>query len=221
MASISLLTLRTAARERADEVNSLFVSDAELTRYINSSAQELYDLLIEANVDYATTLLPFTVSGASTSYGLPADFYRLRGLDVSLNGSWVPVPHYDQMERGNYQSLALQRIFSKVYYHLFNKTLEFLPQSEAPGSYQLRYIPLMTVMSADVDTFDGYNGYEEYIIVDAAIKMKDKGESDVKVLMGQKEELKKRLQAMIPVRDYANADRVSDVRSGPNIFTAI
>lgn len=221
MASITLLTLRTAARERADAVNSTFVSDTELTRYINASAQELYDLLVESNKDYATTLLSFSVSSPSTSYALPSDFYKLRGLDVSLNGSWVQVYPYDQMERGRYQDLALNRVFANVYYHLFNNTLEFLPQAYAPGSYQLRYVPFMTVMSGDSDTFNGYNGFEEYIIVDAAIKMKDKEETDTKVLEKQKADLRLRIQAMANVRDYADFDRVSDVRSRATIFTAV
>lgn len=221
MPSVTLLTLRTAARERADAVNSTFISDAELTRYINASAQELYDLIIESNKDYATTLLAFSISSPNTSYALPADFYKLRGLDVSLNGSWVQVYNYEQMERGRYQDLAINRVFANVYYHLFNNTLEFLPASYAPGSYQVRYVPFMTVMSADGDTFNGYNGFEEYIITDAAIKMKDKEESDTRVLMSQKKDLKERIQAMANVRDYADVDRVSDVRSRATIFTAI
>lgn len=213
MPTVTLTTLRSAARERADQLNSSFISDTELTRYINASAQELYDLLVESNKDYAVTLLSFTIAGSASSTTLPSDFYKLRGLDLSLNGSWCPVWPYDQMERGRFQDLALNRSTSSVYYHLYNNTLEFLPSSYAPGSYRLRYVPFMTVMVNDSDTFNGYNGFEEYIIVDAAIKMRDKEESSTTTLKEQKERLLTRIQAMVNVRDYADAESVSDVRS--------
>ena len=45
MRTITLAEMRTAARQYADQENSQFVSDAELTRIINNSIAELYDLL--------------------------------------------------------------------------------------------------------------------------------------------------------------------------------
>ena len=44
---MTLTQLIAAVRQRADFVNSQFVTDAELTSYINQSYFELYDLLIQ------------------------------------------------------------------------------------------------------------------------------------------------------------------------------
>ena len=72
---ITLLQLRTQARDRADMTNSLFIADAELNNYINSSIAELHDLLIGAYDSYYSILTSTfnTVSGTAT-YALPADF---------------------------------------------------------------------------------------------------------------------------------------------------
>ena len=42
------LELRTEVRQRADMVNSDFVTDNEINRYLNESISELYDMLISA-----------------------------------------------------------------------------------------------------------------------------------------------------------------------------
>ena len=53
---VSLTELRTLTRQRADMENSQFVTDTELTRYLNNSWGELYNLIVENfNEDYYTT----------------------------------------------------------------------------------------------------------------------------------------------------------------------
>lgn len=212
MPTVTLLQLRTRARERGDMQDTNFVTDSELTSYVNESARELYDLLVEANQDYYSTVQAFTIASGSSTYSLPSTVYKLRGVDIDLSGSWVPVDTYEQMERGRLQDAVISRLVSPVYYRPMGNTLDFLPAAQAPGSYRLRYVPFMTAMSGDSDTFDAFNGFEAYIVVDCAIKMKDKEESSVSVLMKQKEDLTKRIQAMANTRDYASAERVQDVR---------
>lgn len=214
MALIALSTFKTRVRRRADMIYSQYISDAELVEYINGSLQELYDLFVEANLDYFTATTTFTVASGSSSQPLPTNaVYKLRGLDINIAGSWIPVPAYEQMERGRLLDGRNNRLCPTVSYRVFGETIEFLPTDQAPGDYRLRYVPVMTPLVADSDTFNGYNGLEEYAVVDAAIKCKDKEESSVTVLMAQKDKLEKRVQAMANVRDYASVERVSDVRT--------
>lgn len=62
-------------------------------------------------------------------------------------------------------------------------------------------------------TIDGVSGWEEYIIVDAAIKCKDKEESDVTVLAARKGGLKQRIEGVAANRDPGTAARTADVLS--------
>lgn len=65
----------------------------------------------------------------------------------------------------------------------------------------------------DSQTLDGISGWEEYVIVDAAIKGQIKQEGPIEPLMMQKAELKQRIEAMAEGRDAGQAHHVSDALS--------
>lgn len=213
MAIVTLSELRQQVRERSDMVYSQFVSDAEITRYLNQSLAKLWDLLVQANVDYYNTTETFSISSGTNTHTLPADFYKIRGLDSDLGGRWLPVWPYNFAERGYWQDAVISRICSSVSYRVTNNTLEFLPDTQASGNYRLIYVPLFTPLSDDDDTFDGHNGYEVYAIIDAAIKCRDKEESSITVLKDSKDEEKKRILAMSEVRDYGATQQVANIRA--------
>lgn len=215
----TLLELRTQARQRADMVNSQFVSDSELNGYINGSAIELYDLFVRAYDDYFSTPVSFSITSGNT-YSLPADFYKIRGLDlVESTGSYLTIMPYNFQER-NRRGRTVDRLagFQDRGYRAMGNLLYIEPSSQAPGSYRLWYIPRFTRLSADVDILAGIIDFEEYVIVDAAIKMKDKEESDVSVLMAQKNALVARVEQMVADRDAGAPERVADVSNYEDLF---
>lgn len=74
--------------------------------------------------------------------------------------------------------------------------------------------PIVTLqMWTDAAEIDGIAGWEEYIIVDAAIKSAVKQEDDYNGLAGQKQSMLMRIQAMAEGRDAGQAHHVSDVLS--------
>jgi hypothetical protein len=68
-------------------------------------------------------------------------------------------------------------------------------------------------MSADTDTLKGVMDFEEYIVVDAAIKCLIKEESDITALMALKDGLKLRINSMAASRDASGeSNAVADVQ---------
>lgn len=65
----------------------------------------------------------------------------------------------------------------------------------------------------DDTTIDGIAGWEEYILVDAAIKSGIKQDGNVDYLMKQKEDMRQRISAMAEGRDAGQASHVSDALS--------
>lgn len=63
----------------------------------------------------------------------------------------------------------------------------------------------------DAASMDGISGWEEYVIIDAAIKAMIKEESDVTALAGQKAGMLSRIQSMAEGRDLGQACHVQDV----------
>jgi hypothetical protein len=76
----------------------------------------------------------------------------------------------------------------------------------------------MTTLASDTDTVQGVSGWTEYIIVDAAIKMMQKEESDVSVLIAQKQALLARIEAMAHNRDAGMPSTVADAQSSNSFY---
>ncbi len=72
-------------------------------------------------------------------------------------------------------------------------------------------MPITTLIFwTDAVTIDGISGWEEFVIVDAAIKAGIKQENSIDGLAGQKAAMVKRIEAMAPGRDVGQAQHVSD-----------
>lgn len=214
--TLTLIQLRTRVRERADMVGSTFVSDTELNGYINSSYQELYDKLVEAVQDYNITQFDFTIASGNTQ-AVPAAFYKVRGIDDLSSVPSKTVRKFNFNERNDYAyppvTVSPSSEFSDVTYRLIGNNLLFLPAELAPRSYKLWYVPVPTALSGDSDTADGIQGWNEYVVVDAAIKCLIKEESDVGELLRAKKGLNDRIDNMKHDRDQSQPEKVARVRN--------
>jgi len=300
---ITLSSLRDQVRQRADMQNSLFVTNSELDGYINNSYLELYDIIVSRFEDYYSEQELFTIS-TGNSQPIPEDFYKLRGLDYDLNGTWVEVRNkYRQPDNILWQAQYRR-------YRVMAGNILIIPEDNATGNYRLWYIPkaqrmvvgvlgtltIQDILYTAVDVYsdgnlisiqysdtgsagfevvnvvgnaievemesgvstaaqiltaiqnsvaasalvtaaisgtastaqtavsatfltgsvvqidmDEINGFEEYIIIDAAIKCLIKEESDVSVLLAQKQQIMQRIEAMASNRDAGEPERVTDV----------
>jgi hypothetical protein len=211
----TLSSLRTRVRERADMENSTFVEDAELNQYINSSYQELYDLLVASFEDYYTGApTSFTIASGSNTYTLPSDFYKLRGVDCSIDGvNYYTMQPFDFANRNNFNNSVgvLNAYQFQNQYRLVGSKIYITPEDNAVGSYRIWYVPRATVLTSDSSTLDGINGWEEYVVVDAARKCLAKEESDTQYLILEKEALRQRIIAMSARRDAGMPKGITDV----------
>lgn len=236
--SVTLLSLRTQARQRSDMVNSTFVSDAELTQYINSSIAELHDMMIQAyGSEYVVnqvyyTLPVFADNGAGIApydivyYDIntvigATDFYKLVGIDARVNNvNWSTLSPMNWNERNRLQRFggAGGLWYTPLRYRLVGTKLYFTPVTTVPLPIRLWYIPVAQKLTADGDTLQDLNAYSEYVVVDAAIKMMQKEESDVTILMAQKKDLKRRIEEAANNRDVGKGDTITDIYSEDDFY---
>lgn len=216
----TLSELRDRVRERADMENSTFISDSELNGYINQSLYELYDLLIGSYDDYfiKDPVLTFSLSGgdSSNSYNLPNDFYKLRGVDFNVGGdNWIDLDSFNFKERNRLDG-GLRGSFlrnANLKYRVFGGKIYFRPQDGCAGNYRLWYIPKMTELTQDSDATVDFLNWEEYAVVDSAIKCLMKEESDPSKLLIEKQSLLSRIESMSGDRDAAGPEKVANVSS--------
>jgi len=212
----TLTQFRTRVRERANMEGSQFVTDTELTGYINSSASELYDLLVSRFADYYLSDTAVTVTTGS-SIPLPVNFYKLRGLDLDLGGGDYQTLrqfNFNERNKATDDLRVLQRGVSQLRYRVQGNTISLTPADQATNRYRIWFVPLMPLLVANADSFDGVNGWEEYVVVDAAIKCLQKEESSTTDLERQKGALIKRIEAMAADRDAGEPQRLT----GPSAY---
>lgn len=216
MATFTLAQLRTEVRRRADMETSQFIKDAELTSYINTSIAELYDLLVQKfGNDYFFNSYSFSLVPGTESYNLPADFFKLLAVDIQLaNGEYNTVKRFELNERNKYNSTVLRGVYGSSWlrYRVAGSKLYFAPIPQSSETIRIYYIPLPTTLVGDSDTFNGYNGWEEYVLVDATIRCLNKEESDISSWMAAKKNLVVRIEEAAGNRDAGFSPRITDTR---------
>lgn len=241
---MTLSQIRLRAQQRADRVNSNFVTLPEWNSYINQAMFELYDLLVTVYEDYfIATPVSFRANGSTILYPLPdgsltfnnaitnqpvvaRPFYKLLGVDLAINSS--PNAYYtlrkfnfaERNKRNPYNTLPTAYGAVNTEYRLLGKNIEFIPLPASGQVYRLWYIPRLIELLQETDTTDiGISGWIEYVIVRAAKFALDKEESDTNNLKEEILFLKQRIEESAANRDAGMPDTISDVRnSGGNGF---
>jgi len=241
-AEMSLAQIRLTAQQRADRVGSNFLTLPEWNSNINQSMYELYDLLITVYEDYfVATPAQFTSSGGNVNqtylYPLPdgqlsftngitgtpgyiaPPLYKLLGVDLGLNtanNAWVTIEKFNFIDRNTFiypnTASTIYGVFN-LRYRLVGDNIEFIPTPSSGQFIRLWYYPRLKQLLQDTDlTSSSISGWIEYVIVDAAIKALQKEESDVSVLMAQKQALIKRIEDAAQNRDSGRPDTISNSR---------
>ncbi len=237
---LSLSSIRLKAKQRADRVNSNFVTDPEWNSYINQAMFELYDILVTDYEDYFIAPIPaqFTVDGTAIQYPLPnglltfqsglpgggtftaPPFYKLMGVDLALNNAtngYVTINKFNFVNRNQFvypnTASTIYGVFN-LQYRIMGDNLQFIPAPSAGQNIRLWYIPRLQELLLDTDiTTSGISGWIEYVIVRAAYLALTKEESDTAPLVLQLQALNDRITAAAANRDAGRPDTISDSRA--------
>ncbi len=206
MALVTLLQLRTSARQESDQVNSLFCTDAEVNGYIRTAYADLYGNIVQhfSNDYFVQTPAAgytFTTDGINQLFALPMTagvqlVFKLLGVELQIAGNqnqWVSLTPFAFADRNRAGWPNTQ-----------------IPQ--AGQTVRLLYVPLPTLPLVDADTIDGVNGWEESIVIDVALKMMAKEESDISAMVLRRRAMDERLNSEIENRNASeHGGRIVDV----------
>jgi hypothetical protein len=160
--TVTLSDARSAVLRLGGVDVSADLTSTVLNEAINAGIAELHDLLLEKADDRLVTSTTLTTSIGVESVALPTTFYELRKLEI-VDGSTPS--GYRKLYQGSLDSSHLYTtVVGKRYrYRLQGSNLVLMPTPQAIESLRLFYIPYATVLTADADLIDGYNGYEDLI----------------------------------------------------------
>lgn len=231
---LSLGELRTRCKQRADRLNSNFVTVPEWNFFINQAMFELYDLLITTYENYyLAPPITFSTNGNQYRYDLPNGsntfqddqgntitppaFYKLTGVDLALQtatNAFVTVHKFNFIDRNKFvypnTASTIYGVFN-LRYRVLGSQIEFIPTPSGNQKMRLWYVPRLTQLLQDTDiTTSGISGWLQYVIVRAAKYALDKEESDTSKLDAEVLFLKTRVEESASNRDEGQPDTISD-----------
>jgi hypothetical protein len=215
--SFTVSELITRVRERSNTERSNFVTDDEIIRYIDQAYTKLYDLIVQKFENYYIDEYSFTTDGTNNFFDLPATFYKMVGLDQLQSNSpagdnALTVRPFNFNERNRYNNILFAVTAAAFYRYLIQGSkIKIMPQPSAGITFKMWYVPAPAKITTTVQTIDGVSGWEEVVILTAAIQIMNKQELDSSALKREQLEAIDRVLTMATERDAALPERVTDL----------
>lgn len=225
MAAVTLAALRAKARERADMVGSLFITDTadSLDQWINEGAQKLHDLYVQAyGEDYVEKSAVLTTIAGTSDYALPADFYKLLGVGLMVDGEMKTVRLYNRAERNRFRGASSLPGRYLPKYKLTAGLLRLLPAPTAVVTGEIVYSPLLQVTNGvtvtnllvdPADTINFPNGAERFVVKYAARIAMSKQETNVSDITLELDAEVADLKVLIETRNAAEPKSAVDIEN--------
>lgn len=195
--------------------NSAFISDDELIEYIDSAYTEMYDLLVGLYELYNLAAATLVTVANTQIYNLPANFYKLVGVDAEITGNKkISLERIEFADRNNeWDDLGTVNEYStNLKYNIIGDTLMLNPSPQAGLNLTIWYTPVAPKLTQASQIIEGTNGYEELIVLEAAIRCHEKQEMSTTSLLRQKDSIIRRIEELGQNRDSGTPRKVSDAR---------
>lgn len=209
--SISLTDLRSRVRERADMVGSSFVTDAanSLDAWINEGLHRLHGRLVDAyGEEYCANSANYTFVTGTTSYDLPDYFLKLYAIDMTLNGYVRSLKKMARSERNIFRNRSAGIAVPR--YMIRGQKVVIYPEVPNGTAFTVHYAPRAKLLSGANLTTNIPAGWEQYIVLYAAIQALHKEETDARHLQGELAKLEHELDLTKEQRDLAGPHQAVD-----------
>ena len=204
---VTLAPLLLRVRQRSNlEGAQAFIPDSELTDSINVGISSWWDLvrLTTFQGQIARVAWPIVTVANQSAYPLAPNNASIISVDANINGNSYAISAmpYQEEQRNMFKLLPFVGwsfgAVQSVWYQIQGTNINFLPTPTAGYNVTVNYVPTAPVLSNPSDYINSINGWEEYIVLDAAIRcLMKEGQLDIiPLLQGlQAREEKRILQA--------------------------
>lgn len=169
--TISLDDLIAAVQWQADVEGAVDRQTPQKIAIALNQSNQAFRLHISSLCDYykkkSATL---TLAAAAETIPIPADFVRLYGFDIQIQGRWREVLPFQFSERNRYQDAWLTSGPPTYYRERDSALIDIMPASDGQYSYRLWYLPTGDEIDSDTD-FDGIAGWEDWLVFDTALRI--------------------------------------------------
>lgn len=175
-------TLRTRARERADQDSSTFPTDTQYNTYLDDSGRETWFDLVAAGwpANFSTTTVtangtgPYQIAGGAAVLGV-------RSVMYNFGGQFWPLRRINPGKEAMLRSLNNQTQYASFYevrQDVTNGTVVEIFPTGAQGTYRVDYIPDFPGFANDAALWQGPPRSDELVVLRAAAKGCRKEQND-------------------------------------------
>ena len=214
--TVTVTELTTRVRRATDTENATArFPDAEIQDYLKTAHRQWWDFLINNGGGHLLEASsPHTVSTVAdtATVALATDHYRLVGVDADVGGDTRTLFPLPSGERNRYSEDGLSwQGMRKVYYRVVGSNLTLYPTPDAVYSLTVHYIPEAEVdFGTGSNTVDGYNGWDEYIVYVASLKLLNKDNRRTEHIDKDLSALKRDVRLSLRNLDDGNPPQVTD-----------
>lgn len=199
-------------------VGSSFVADSAtgIDAWINEANQKLHGMLVEAmGEEYVSSSASLSIVAGTSDYAVPTGFFKLYGIDMTIGDYVRALKPYERLERNVYRN---GRLLGEMFrglevprYSLVGSNIRFYPAPSQVITTSVLYAPEATVLVNGSDAVNYANGWERFIVLDAAIQCLAKEESDTRTLVAERAAVVKEIENAKEQRDLNRVHRVVEV----------
>lgn len=179
---VLLSTMIQRVRQRADlEIGNATTSvqafpDSEVIDAINVALYAWWDLvrLTTFAGQYDRAPWPFTTALSQSLYPMPPNCASIISVDAQIAGAnyTINAMGFQEEQRNMFTgTFGWAPGFWNVWYQIQGSNIKLIPPPPSGYSIQINYVPTAPQLSAPDDYFNSQNGWEEWVVLKAAIKL--------------------------------------------------
>jgi len=214
---VSRAELRDQIRLRTDTQNETRrFPDSEVNIYINKGIAALHRKMLRSRgqgFSEASTIV--TLIGGQESYALPAALMEIVKVFTRIDGEERVIHSYEEWDTQGLVEPQPVSIYSNFAYRIVGDNISIRPVPSSSGqSVTIKYVSTAVKLTADSNTVDCVDGFDEYIVAWASKRIAIKQRDDVLIAMldGEMGAALSDIQALSPARNAAEPPRMQDVR---------
>jgi len=209
MLNRTLVNMTQDVRNRSGLGDSQFRTNLQIARYLNEANRQLTSRLIALyGQDWRHKNDTISTKAGEALYDMPADCFVAKFFRVTLDGYRIDIPRAGNDDIDTEVSAegwsAGSTDSTNVRHRMQGRQVRFTPTPIAVHTVTVHYVPTAVAweegygsaddaeideMSADTDYIDSRFGWEEWVVIKAAIKVKTDQEEDITALKNELDEL--------------------------------
>ena len=172
MATYDLAAIRGTVRLRGNYESSIKYTDTYINTEIQSAAAEWYELIADTHEGWWTKDGTVSTTGAQQFVALPADCWRVSGIDLLSGSDYLTLDQITIADRNRFGTSNAQ----PRAYRLSSRGAELYPTPDTTYTIRITYTPTYTQLSDGVFV-DYHNDWHDYIIVGALKRLAERMKS--------------------------------------------